>query len=89
MLFEELIPIRLVLGYVPDGIDITKSDLWLTQPHGLAVSPAWQYRLDLAVDAVEPIQATSPDVPGDGNVRVKPRSGAKPTKTKKIVSIGR
>ena len=89
VLFEHLVPIRLVLGYVPDGIDVTNSALWLTQPKGLTVTPSWQYRLDRAVDAAEPLTATSPDVPGEGNARVMPRSEEKPTKAKKIGTIDR
>ena len=34
VLFDDLDPISLVLGYIPNGIDITKSDLWLMKPQG-------------------------------------------------------
>ena len=90
VLFEDLDPISLVLGYVPDGLDIRRSDLWLTQPKGLVVGPAWQHQLGVdAAASAEPLPATSPDVPGDGKSRVKPKSDAKPSKRVKIVDIDR
>ena len=84
VLFDDLDPISLVLGYIPNGIDITKSDLWLMKPQGVGASPVWQYRLqpDSGDISMSSFPTTSPNVPDSRQPRVKPKSDLKPSKQK-------
>ncbi len=80
LLFPDLRPISLVLGYVPNNMDITTSVLWLTQPQGLDIGPQWQYRLADAGTAVQVIPVTQPDSSDGRTRRVRPRA-ARPAAT--------
>ena len=86
VLFPDLATVSLVLGYVPDAIDITKSEPWLTKPHGVGVRPEWQcfLRADEASASALIMPATSPHTPDDAKSRVTPKSDKKPSKVRNI-----
>jgi hypothetical protein len=71
-LFEDGSLVNLHLGYVPDGMDLLKSTVYMTCPDGVR-NLAWFYEMPAADASAIPaiLPATVPDVPKAPRVRPK------------------